>query len=559
MLSCRDTGKYMFHAREGIRHLRMERMAKESDLKLIDLFAKYFSVVGALSSDENRKLLDGIDLVPSPFDSFEGEGMCRACRNLNLRRDSFQMGSPRSVSSITGDLSPDTEYSDDELEKKLPYSPASDATRHQKQGDVQDIAKRSECSFCRLIADCFLRLSQEEITSSGFESSSDEWCFDGVVWLSLLREPVGDHPTNERSKNRDGTETEERLNSLAAPTPTGRTRIILSIFPQDKEPKNSEFRPPFEFLHTEILPFTEEDDAHFQVCKWSMPFIDASRPLKWLYACEKYHGGACSAPGNHGNMEVHEDMLLIDLKDECLVSGFQGRRYFVLSYVWGTTQQITFQTTKATYDDLKNPGGLSIHTDEIASTVRDAMKFTLDMGCRYLWVDALCIIQDDDEGSKPFQINHMDAIYRQAILTIVAADNLSATDGISGVGTSRLNFQRTYSYRPGLTLTAKEAVIGDIEVEVMQSNWASRAWTLQERIFSRRLLIFINSTAYWSCSCLRWSETELNPSEEGPRPGDTTTNLSSAIIPYSTSKGSNFPAITPLTLSGRTWYTRSPS
>jgi hypothetical protein len=212
-------------------------------------------------------------------------------------------------------------------------------------------------------------------------------------------------------------------------------------------------------------------------------------------------------------------MLLIDLKDECLVSGFQGRRYFVLSYVWGTTQQITLQTTKATYNDLKKPRGLSVHTREIARTVRDAIKFTLDMECRYFWVDALCIIQDDDEGSKPFQINHMDAIYRQAILTIVAADNLSATDGITGVGTSpRLNFQRTYLYRPSLTLTAKEAAIGDIEVEVMQSNWASRAWTFQERIFSRRLLIFINSTAYWSCSCLRWSETELNPSEDGPPP-----------------------------------------
>jgi hypothetical protein len=322
MLSCRDTGKYMFYTREGIRHLRIGRIVTESDLMLIELFAKYYLVAGALSLDESRKLLDGIDLVPSPFDPFEGEGLCRACRNLNLRRDTFRVGRSRSVSSIMGDLSPDIKYLDEELERKLLYNTASDATRHYKLGDVQSITKRSECSFCRLIADCFLRLSPEEITSYGFESSDDEWCFDGVVWLSLLCELVGDRPTNKLSENRDGTETEDSLNLLGALTPIGRTRIILSILSQDKDPKDSKFQPLFDFLYTEILPFTEGDDACFQVYKWSMPFIDASRPLKWLYACEKHHGEACSAPGNHRNMEVYEDMLLIDLKDECLVSGF---------------------------------------------------------------------------------------------------------------------------------------------------------------------------------------------------------------------------------------------
>ena len=146
------------------------------------------------------------------------------------------------------------------------------------------------------------------------------------------------------------------------------------------------------------------------------------------------------------------------------------------------------------------------------------MQVTREMKCRYLWVDALCIVQDDEE-SKPYQINHMDAIYRQAILTIVAGDALSAEFDIYGLGSNpRETIQRTYSYRPGLTLTANEAIYGDIEVEVMLSQWASRAWTFQERILSRRLLIFVNSTIHWSCSCLRWSEAEHNPSEEGPPP-----------------------------------------
>jgi hypothetical protein len=48
--------------------------------------------------------------------------------------------------------------------------------------------------------------------------------------------------------------------------------------------------------------------------------------------------------------------------------------------------------------------------------------------------------------------------------------------------------------------------------------WASRAWTFQERIFSRRLLIFADSTVHWNCACVHWSEAEPNASEDGPPP-----------------------------------------
>jgi hypothetical protein len=56
------------------------------------------------------------------------------------------------------------------------------------------------------------------------------------------------------------------------------------------------------------------------------------------------------------------------------------------------------------------------------------------------------------------------------------------------------------------------------ELTLLCVKWASRAWTFQERIFSRRLLIFLNSTVYWNCACVRWSESEPNPSEDGPLP-----------------------------------------
>ncbi|PMD45943.1 HET-domain-containing protein [Hyaloscypha variabilis F] len=525
MLACRAYGYSMFHARKAIKFSRMallhQRCAEilrgedvsEADLYLVGLFEKYLPIVGALSSGEYRKLLDGIELVPSPFEPVGAGGMCRSCRNLNLRRESFQVGSSRFLSSAMGDLSPDGEYSDEELEKKVPYNPTAGAVSHHKLGDLVDIAKRSKCSICRLVTDCFQRLSAEELSSCGYGSALDEWFYSGVVWLSHLHDPIGDHQKYSHFRRQDGNPS-----LLESMEPSDRTRLILTILPQDKKPENTDLESNVYSLHTEIFAITDEEDANFQVHKQAAPFINMTRPQKWLHACETFHGKACSAPANYENMEVHEDMLLIDMEDGCLVSGFKGRRYFALSYVWGTAQRTSFQARKAVMEDLMKLGSLSIYLDEIAATIHEAMQVTKEMKCRYLWVDALCIVQDDEE-SKPFQIEHMDAIYRQAILTIVAGDCLSAKDKIYGLGSNpRETIQRTYSYRPGLTLTANEATYGDIEVEVMLSEWASRAWTFQERILSRRLLIFVNSTVHWSCSCLRWSEAEHNPSEERPPP-----------------------------------------
>jgi len=537
MLACRDLGIIIFRARQHIKHQRVASLHRKcaglheecadmprdtetykSNLKVLELYEKYLPVAGDLSSQEYLNLVDGLDVELSssnPSDSLAGE-VCRACRNLNLRRETFQTQDSRFVSSIFSDLTPDGEYSDQELEKKIPHDPTCLTAKHHKLGSIKDLAKRPECSLCRLAADCFLRLSKDELMASGYEFALDDWCFNGVVWLSLLYDPVGDYPTRRYPQGQ--SDPEDRSNLLKSTKLTGRTRIILSIHPEGKEWKDFG-EPPFDFLHTEIFELNGEEYSNFQSCRPSMAFFDTSRMQKWLFTCEKYHGEACSAPANHGNMKIHEDMLLIDLKDYCLVPGSRSRRYFVLSYMWGKSQRESLLTTKENFEYLIRPGGLSAYIGKISRTVYSAMQLTWEMKCRYLWVDALCIIQDDDEASKASQINYMDAIYRQAVLTIVAGDTLGAQFEISGIGTNpRETIQRTYSYRPGLTLTAKEAVIGDVEVRIMQSEWASRAWTFQERIFSRRLLIFVDSTVYWSCSCIRWSETEPNPSEDGPPP-----------------------------------------
>jgi hypothetical protein len=128
----------------------------------------------------------------------------------------------------------------------------------------------------------------------------------------------------------------------------------------------------------------------------------------------------------HDNLPRWEETTLptrvidVDTKNtEQLVSLHIGRpqekgKYTALSYQWGGAQQIA--TITANIQTLKS--GIPINT--LSQTVQDAIKVTRDLRFRYLWVDALCILQDDS-ADKIAEINRMGAIYKHSTMTIAAA------------------------------------------------------------------------------------------------------------------------------------------
>jgi hypothetical protein len=67
----------------------------------------------------------------------------------------------------------------------------------------------------------------------------------------------------------------------------------------------------------------------------------------------------------------------------------------------------------------------------IPRTILDAMRLVESLGERYLWVDLLCIIQDD-EVFKHEEVNDMDSIYANACGTIVAAQGKNSNFGLRG-------------------------------------------------------------------------------------------------------------------------------
>ncbi|KAF5005499.1 hypothetical protein FDECE_8077 [Fusarium decemcellulare] len=96
--------------------------------------------------------------------------------------------------------------------------------------------------------------------------------------------------------------------------------------------------------------------------------------------------------------------------------------YVALSYCWGKAKVAT--TVTGNYQSMKRGITVSI----LPRTIQDAIKVTRKLKYRYLWLDAICIIQDsvsdwEAESAK------MASVYRDAILTISAAVSNTATEG----------------------------------------------------------------------------------------------------------------------------------
>ncbi|ERF70896.1 hypothetical protein EPUS_02418 [Endocarpon pusillum Z07020] len=238
--------------------------------------------------------------------------------------------------------------------------------------------------------------------------------------------------------------------------------------------------------------------------------VDAKTLKNWLRQCEDRHGKKCSTPQWLGNVKQSNSLKIIDVKRRCIANAPPRCRYLALSYVWGACQ--TFRSTTANIAQFREVDGFD--KEIVPKTIADAMKLVVALGERYLWVDALCITQDDDI-EKAEQIMQMDLIYAGALLTIIAAGGKDVAAGLPGISEgTRSAKQGTVRISENWSLMQTLAQGDDRHLQ--HSTWNSRGWTLQERLLSRRALFFTQDQVCWVCEMATWNEeTILEP--EKPR------------------------------------------
>ncbi|KAK3075120.1 hypothetical protein LTR53_001874 [Teratosphaeriaceae sp. CCFEE 6253] len=144
---------------------------------------------------------------------------------------------------------------------------------------------------------------------------------------------------------------------------------------------------------------------------------------------------------------------------------------------------------------------------QLPPTVMDAFDVMAALDERYLWVDCLCIVQDDHQG-KMEEIRAMGDIYRNAALTIIAAiPSSSGRDlGLPGVREGTRPMRQDIVKVHGLELTA---TLADLSTAVQESRWYSRAWTYQEHELSKRELVFTPYQVFFACQRDAFSEEHV--------------------------------------------------
>ncbi|KAI4095893.1 MAG: hypothetical protein LQ339_007131 [Xanthoria mediterranea] len=237
------------------------------------------------------------------------------------------------------------------------------------------------------------------------------------------------------------------------------------------------------------------------------------------------HGDRCKTLPLFREEDQIRPRLFVDTQQNCIVeSKGISAGYVALSYSWGQTRNLRNELKIC--EELQVPGVLArdeFH-QQLPSTITDAFAIIQSLGQRYLWVDALCIVQDDEQHLH-LELNQMHRVYAGAVFTIVAGDGADASHGLRGF--KNLTAQRLVQQRP-IQLSADESIMQDLRSRKIRNAGDSRpnkvyydrAWTFQENLFSRKKIIFEDNSVRWRCQCSDWYEDLLPESRVDERVGN---------------------------------------
>ena len=184
-------------------------------------------------------------------------------------------------------------------------------------------------------------------------------------------------------------------------------------------------------------------------------------------------------------------------------------RYFVLSHVWGDID-IACRTKCENFERYQNEG---IDYNALPQTFQDVIRITVAVGVEYLWIDSLCIIQDDTSDWQR-ESAKMASIFRSASLTIAAA---SARNSLGGCNLSKI-FEPATQFSGNSDGLLDFAIRGPEYKDAMRtlqdqmngSPLNGRAWVFQEQILSPRSLHAAHSQFVWQCAAHIESEDGLH-------------------------------------------------
>ncbi|VUC32174.1 unnamed protein product [Clonostachys rosea] len=259
---------------------------------------------------------------------------------------------------------------------------------------------------------------------------------------------------------------------------------------------------------SEILP----EDA--KLWEEDIPSLDLVKT--WLADCDETHEKECSSrkprdgPGRLISIQDDTVRLVETASLDTLP------QYATLTYCWGKVPFL--KLTQDTYAEFL--AGISL--DRLPQTFQDAIIVARRLGLSYIWIDALCIIQEEPEKSDWLkESGRMRSVYGGSHVTLAAS---SATDVYQGFLSSALSpkYQGGFYAQVSSDKYTRKQNFHSSAVffeSIVHSHLAGRAWALQERLLSRRAVLFSKYGVFWQCHSN--SRSEFIPGGFGGHPGPT--------------------------------------
>ena len=169
----------------------------------------------------------------------------------------------------------------------------------------------------------------------------------------------------------------------------------------------------------------------------------------------------------------------------------EKERYIILLHCWGKVQAFTTERTFAT-------SCKAIKIDALPKSFQDAVTVSRTLGVRFLWIDSLCIIQDNDKD-KGKAIKQMEEIFASAYCTIAATSAKDSHEGFLNPrpGTQFVRLADKHTDTPFCVCVCE--ISQNFKDDVENGLLNTRGWVLQERALSRRTIHFTATQTYWEC------------------------------------------------------------
>ncbi|KAI9710705.1 MAG: hypothetical protein M1820_002538 [Bogoriella megaspora] len=236
--------------------------------------------------------------------------------------------------------------------------------------------------------------------------------------------------------------------------------------------------------------------------------LDVAR--HWIHTCRKEHR-ECSSQGAIPRLRPTRFLKLsrdaggnICIRLHNLTETDSGTEYVTLSHCWGNSLPV--QLLRSNYDSFLQDIPLSI----LPKTFQDAIDIAIRLGFAAIWIDALCIIQDDIEQEDwKAEAPKMGSIFGNSICSIAALTSPRSGGGCYAHRLPLMWFECKIRTSKGAIVHLEAAQVRGLRQTIQPTSMGNprfapilhtRGWVAQERALSPRTLYFSSIGIHWECA-----------------------------------------------------------